>query len=140
MRQNVFSDMQKLREFNIHIAFTNEMLKEVLEQGYKPRRSTGESGNSKTIFIFKKNVRPPFSHLPTLHAETPIKMTVRNFKGRANPQGQRQQRNELETPNANNGEADREESLGERHAAAGVRPVARGSSCPQSLSLLKCLK
>mgnify|MGYP006996439989 CR=1 FL=1 len=59
MSQSVYSDMRKLREFNIHIPSTKEMLKDILEQKYKPRGKTQDaenrgSGNSKTTFVFKK--------------------------------------------------------------------------------------
>ena len=45
MSQSVYSDMRKLREFNIHIPFTKEMLKDILEQKYKPRGKTQDAEN-----------------------------------------------------------------------------------------------
>ena len=38
MSRSAHSDVPKLWEFNIHIPFTKEMLKDMLEQKYRPRR------------------------------------------------------------------------------------------------------
>ena len=53
MSRSAHSDVRKLREFNIHIPFTKEMLKDIIEQKYKPRRKKQGAKNKGGVVILK---------------------------------------------------------------------------------------